>query len=421
MTDRQALLAAIIAEPDEDMPRLAYADWLDEQGDTYFSDSAALIRLQIAYARAERYSSEWLELAGRHAPLFEKRKQIWEPTWNSRLGYAAYRRGFLEAEQFKPTSKTFATNFDRLFATEPLRALHFLDLGNAGGAALETIVFHPALARIETLDLANNNPDAALPLLAAVAPRMPRLRALGLRRLGLTAGSAADELASVSIPGLAALDLGYNVLFDADDNDRRPESLFHSPTLAGVRWLDVQGTAMNPAAVHALAHSPVVRGLRYLDVGCPASYVSNHPTFGAAGAVALADGPSVRGVEFLHLSGQRIGDHGVAALARSPLLASVRELNLSYNDIGDEGAIALAECRHAAGLRKLDLEGNPIGPAGAEALIASPHLAGLRILNLTQHPPGLPPEVMDRLRERFPDKPPALHGPTWYQFFEPIP
>jgi uncharacterized protein (TIGR02996 family) len=29
--DDAALLAAICAEPDDDTPRLAYADWLDEQ------------------------------------------------------------------------------------------------------------------------------------------------------------------------------------------------------------------------------------------------------------------------------------------------------------------------------------------------------------------------------------------------------
>ena len=32
MTDDEALLAAIIADPDEDTPRLAYADWLQENG-----------------------------------------------------------------------------------------------------------------------------------------------------------------------------------------------------------------------------------------------------------------------------------------------------------------------------------------------------------------------------------------------------
>lgn len=32
MTDGDALLAEIIAQPDEDTPRLVYADWLQDNG-----------------------------------------------------------------------------------------------------------------------------------------------------------------------------------------------------------------------------------------------------------------------------------------------------------------------------------------------------------------------------------------------------
>src|SRR5687768_1094845 len=44
MSDRDALLRAIIDNPDDDAPRLVYADWLDEHGDP---DLAEFIRLQI--------------------------------------------------------------------------------------------------------------------------------------------------------------------------------------------------------------------------------------------------------------------------------------------------------------------------------------------------------------------------------------
>ncbi|MBY0456099.1 MAG: TIGR02996 domain-containing protein, partial [Gemmataceae bacterium] len=33
MTDHDALLSAIIDQPDEDTPRLVFADWLDEHAD----------------------------------------------------------------------------------------------------------------------------------------------------------------------------------------------------------------------------------------------------------------------------------------------------------------------------------------------------------------------------------------------------
>ncbi len=48
MSDRDALLAAIRAHPDEDTPRLAYADWLEENGD---GKRAAFIRAEIEHYR----------------------------------------------------------------------------------------------------------------------------------------------------------------------------------------------------------------------------------------------------------------------------------------------------------------------------------------------------------------------------------
>src|SRR5262245_15825451 len=48
MTDGDALHAAILAHPDEDTPRLAFADWLAEQD---HPDRAEFIRVQIELAR----------------------------------------------------------------------------------------------------------------------------------------------------------------------------------------------------------------------------------------------------------------------------------------------------------------------------------------------------------------------------------
>jgi uncharacterized protein (TIGR02996 family) len=72
MNDGDALLAAIIANPDDDTPRLVYADWLQENGQP---ERAEFIRLQCptsgasadnpatvarAFDLEERYSAKWL-------------------------------------------------------------------------------------------------------------------------------------------------------------------------------------------------------------------------------------------------------------------------------------------------------------------------------------------------------------------------
>jgi uncharacterized protein (TIGR02996 family) len=48
MSDRDALLRAICENPDDDAPRLIYADWLDEHGDPL---QAEFIRVQVELAR----------------------------------------------------------------------------------------------------------------------------------------------------------------------------------------------------------------------------------------------------------------------------------------------------------------------------------------------------------------------------------
>ncbi|QJW93152.1 TIGR02996 domain-containing protein [Frigoriglobus tundricola] len=51
MTERDALLRAICANPDDDTPRLVYADWLDEHGDRRDRARAGLIRASISIHR----------------------------------------------------------------------------------------------------------------------------------------------------------------------------------------------------------------------------------------------------------------------------------------------------------------------------------------------------------------------------------
>jgi uncharacterized protein (TIGR02996 family) len=56
MTDRDALMRAILDQPADDTPRLAFADWLEEHGGTAGAARAEFIRLQIALAGgAPRY------------------------------------------------------------------------------------------------------------------------------------------------------------------------------------------------------------------------------------------------------------------------------------------------------------------------------------------------------------------------------
>ena len=90
--DELALMKAIYAAPDDDMPRLVYADWLDEQGNAEQQAHADFIRLQC-----ERYHNEPRSgISPREQHLLE----AWERIWRNRLPEGlregiGFRRGFI--------------------------------------------------------------------------------------------------------------------------------------------------------------------------------------------------------------------------------------------------------------------------------------------------------------------------------------
>jgi uncharacterized protein (TIGR02996 family) len=72
MSDKAALLRAIVEQPGDDLPRLAYADWLEENGDP---EGAEFVRVQVELPRAQGDRRE--RLKRREKELLERHKQAW--------------------------------------------------------------------------------------------------------------------------------------------------------------------------------------------------------------------------------------------------------------------------------------------------------------------------------------------------------
>jgi len=64
VTDRDALLAAIVANPDDTTARLVFADWLDETGVERDAAHAELIRVQCELSSLEIPYSPWCPVCG---------------------------------------------------------------------------------------------------------------------------------------------------------------------------------------------------------------------------------------------------------------------------------------------------------------------------------------------------------------------
>jgi uncharacterized protein (TIGR02996 family) len=93
----EAFLQAILAAPDDDAPRLVYADWLEEHGQP---ERAEFIRLQCAMERLSVDDLRHRELETRERALLERHEQEWAAPLRGRVEGWEFRRGFVEQVVF---------------------------------------------------------------------------------------------------------------------------------------------------------------------------------------------------------------------------------------------------------------------------------------------------------------------------------
>ncbi|MDB4614675.1 TIGR02996 domain-containing protein [bacterium] len=72
-SERQGLLNAIVSHPDNDLPRLVYADWLEDQGDP----QSEFIRIQCEMAQLERWEPAYERLDASREQLEKKHAKLW--------------------------------------------------------------------------------------------------------------------------------------------------------------------------------------------------------------------------------------------------------------------------------------------------------------------------------------------------------
>jgi uncharacterized protein (TIGR02996 family) len=171
MNDENALLRAIATNPDEDTPRLAYADYLEEHGN---ADRAAFIRGQIEYACLKEDTLHRREVAFKCRQLLDTHEEEWlAPRVAFKLDWA-WSRGFVES--FSTTPTDLHIRDAELFPTHPFRRLWVKEgEGGLNGAALV-----PKDNRIAALDLIGNNLNVRQLKKLAKMTHFPHLRELGL-------------------------------------------------------------------------------------------------------------------------------------------------------------------------------------------------------------------------------------------------
>jgi uncharacterized protein (TIGR02996 family) len=427
-TEAEAFLQRIRAFPDDDTPRLIFADWLEEQGDEAAAARAKFIRVQIALARlddetvhekspprrSERESArEALTAADRN--LRKAFGEEWAAPFRVRqlTTYHEFRRGFVEMVRI--SARQLIRRAHELFAAGPIREIDLIDVGGSLQAALRC----QYLSRLSTLTIARQYQRFPLARGIARAAHLAGLKVLGLERNGFEDDAAEHLAASPVLANLEELDLGGNEL-----GETGARALAASPHLGKLRVMELQNNRLGPAGAEALAGSERLVSLHRLglggnEIGTARLHAIGRPydllrvpvlNLSANGLTAPellailrrppgpADPGAVRLAE-LDLSHNALGNDGARVLAASPHLAGLRVLNLTWCDIGDEGARALAESPHLNQLVSLELPNNPLGDPGFRPFLETPHLRSL--CRLIVPAAGVSPWMKQRLDERF--------------------
>lgn len=118
--DELALLAAIHAEPKSDLPRLVYADWLDDRGET---EHAEFIRLQCQHHDTVIAGEEKRHyITSRERELLRRFKQPWCRPLTRRLRLFAYHGG-LPLVQFRMDGDAALSRIENLTPDDLTRTL----------------------------------------------------------------------------------------------------------------------------------------------------------------------------------------------------------------------------------------------------------------------------------------------------------
>lgn len=332
-SEAAALLAAVRAAPDDDAPRLVYADWLDEHGQP---DRAAFIRLQVERARLPRFDPRRVVLQCLADRLFDRHGADWRAELPQLDGivWGAFDRGFPHAVLAR-TLPFFEQAADRLAAFAP----------------------------IDTLTL--SGPDAPTRLRAVRA--YPWLRTLRIRHLGLIGRPADEFFDSPLLSTVRTLDLTGLGLENGG-----VAALARAGPLEVLRELILDRNAIGSGGLETLARARGLRGLTRLRVrGDGEDALGDDPIVRADGVEALAGSHVFADLEALDLAGNQVGDEAVAYIVQSPHLVNLRELNLAANDLTADGLEILDEAGWEVRFESLDLSRNPIGDEGAERLAES--------------------------------------------------
>jgi uncharacterized protein (TIGR02996 family) len=276
MPHDDAFLRAILEAPNDDAPRLIYADWLEEHGDP---DRAEFIRVQIALAHLPEDDPRREALKSREYGLLLSHRDEWLGEMGPWAAPQPFERGFATWMQLRDDAhvEAFVSRAAAWFRLAPLCRL--------------SVQTDRALAPITWRAL-------------AALPELGRLTFLAANCLERT---TAEVLADTELPRLAELDLNGSQI-----GPEGAAALLTAPWVDRVKSLELSGRRLEEPLTE--------RGEPMLRV--------TFANIRDEGVAILAESPRLSRLLRLNLRWNRVADPGVAALIGSPHLLGLERLEL---------------------------------------------------------------------------------------------
>ncbi|WP_166821634.1 TIGR02996 domain-containing protein [Thalassoroseus pseudoceratinae] len=334
MQTNEQFLHAIVEDPDNDLPRLVYADWLDEQGDP----RGEFIRVQCELAKLDEFDPDRIPLEERQDTLLKKHKTKWSKDLKvAAIRVFEFRRGFVEAVTLNV--KNHLQNAEALLDTVPtIRKVKV----NALKAVVPEFITSKWLERIDSLNLAGNKLGLRRMRTLLESPHFTEIRELDLTSNNILAGGFQAFVDSGKFPKLTKL---------ICNNSEAAEPSKLSKIGCGPLWKQLESVelaehAWEDDAIQTLAESWPVCGWKHLNLSFNA--------FAERGFQALLENGHLTSLESLSLKRcYRLPDSAIAMLANADALGTLRSLDIRGCNYIEDGLNAVLNSQSLVELRKL--------------------------------------------------------------------
>lgn len=408
MQTNEQFLQAIVEEPDNDLPRLIYADWLDEQGDP----RGEFIRVQCELAQLDLYDPARKPLEERQDTLFKKHKAKWIKDLKvAAIRNYEFRRGFVEQVTLNaknhlqnaealldqvPTIRGMKINdikpvIDELIESKWLERIESLNLTAArmGTRRLKRLVRSKHLTNIRELDLTSNGIGMMGFKALMEADTLPSLRKLVLNNLETSTTEGLGEIAQGRLwSQLTGVELSQN-----DWEDTNFCELAENWPRCGWKQFATTYNRFSHVGLNAFlanGHADELERLSFL-----------HCANLRDEAFTLLAQANLRNLQFLNLMGCEPSPLGLQDLMNSKSLANLRHLGVASESATSEIFAVMADATGMPALETLVLQLDHANVSDLDPLRKSGNLHRLKTLAVSEYFCG--PEVFSELKKLLPE------------------